>query len=165
MKKLIVVVVLLVLFSSIVVNGVGVNVSVRPGATLWGIAQDFDMSVSELMKMNDLEKTTIHPGQKLEVNPYPDDTAIVSWYGAKFDGKLMANNKERFDMNNPKLAAHKWLPFGTRVRLTRKNKSITVIIKDRGPYVKGRNFDISKAAAKKLGIISEGVARCKVKIL
>lgn len=126
MKKLIVVVVLLTCFS-VGVNGV--TVTVRSGATLWEIAQDFNMDVSKLMSMNELQDDKIYPGQKIQVKSY--DTAVVSWYGKKYHGKMMANNKERFDMNNPKLAAHKWLPFGTKVKLTRidSSKSVRIVVR------------------------------------
>ena len=164
MKKLIVVVaLLLVSFSGIAFS---VEVTVRPKATLWEISEDFNMSVAELKKINDLEDDTIYPGQELKVDPYANSYAVVSWYGSKFHGQSMSNG-EVFDMNDPKLAAHKWLPFGTKVKLTRldSNRSVTVIIKDRGPHPEGRNFDLSKAAAEKLGMISAGVIRCKVQIL
>ncbi|MEF8846876.1 MAG: septal ring lytic transglycosylase RlpA family protein [Candidatus Paceibacterota bacterium] len=164
MKKLIVVVALLVFFSSNAIGSVGVTV--RSGATLWSIAQDFNMSVSELMGINDLEDATIYPGQELKVKPYVNSYAVVSWYGSKFHGRSMANGEE-FDMHDPKIVAHKWLPFGTKVKLTRvdTNHSIKVIVKDRGPYVEGRNFDLSRAAAEKLNMKSKGVIECKVEII
>ncbi len=76
----------------------------------------------------------------------------------------MANGKE-FDMDDSSVVAHKWLPFGTKVRLTRKGKSIVVVVQDRGPYVKDRNFDLSRASASELGIKNTGVAECQVEIL
>jgi len=64
-------------------------------------------------------------------------------------------------------AAHKLLPFNTKVKLTRvdNQKSIIITIRDRGPYIKGRHFDLSYAAAKKLGVVNIGVVICKVEIL
>ena len=57
-------------------------------------------------------------------------------------------------------AAHRTLPFGTRLKVTNKRngKSVIVRINDRGPFIKGRVIDLSKAAAKKLGFIDKGVA-------
>ena len=77
------------------------------------------------------------------------------------------SNRKIFDMNDATVVAHKWLPFGTKVRLIRvdNNKSIVVIVQDRGPYVKGRIFDLSKGAAELLGMIDDGVTTCKVEIL
>lgn len=169
MKRQIVVVVIAIVVLVFSVSGVladqdCVEITVRKGATLWGIAKDFDMNVLELMSINQLESSRIYPDQKLKVMPYPDNTAIVSWYGKKFDGQTMANGKE-FDMDDPSVVAHKWLPFGTKVRLTRKGKSIVVVVQDRGPYVKNRSFDLSRAAATKLGIKNTGVAECQVEIL
>lgn len=62
-------------------------------------------------------------------------------------------------------AAHRTLPFGTKVRVTnlRNNRSIVVTITDRGPFVRGRVIDVSANAAEKLGFRVAGVARVKVK--
>ncbi len=86
MERKIVVVVITIVVLVFSVSGVladqdCVEITVRKGATLWGIAKDFDMSVSKLMSMNQLESSRIYPDQKLKVMPYPDNTAIVSWYG------------------------------------------------------------------------------------
>ena len=64
-------------------------------------------------------------------------------------------------------AAHKTLPFGTKVRVTnpRNNKSIVVVINDRGPFIKGREIDLSLGAAKALGIVQQGVANIQMEIL
>lgn len=62
-------------------------------------------------------------------------------------------------------AAHKHLPFGTKLRITYKNKSVIVKINDRGPHIRGRHLDLSKGAAAKLGIKDIGVATvCYAKI-
>ncbi len=70
---------------------------------------------------------------------------------------------------NPKAmtAAHKSLPFGTRVRVTHlgNGRSVVVRINDRGPYIKGRIIDLSKAAAGKIRMRGQGVARVKVTVL
>lgn len=87
----------------------------------------------------------------------------ASWYGPGFHENKTASG-EIFDMYKM-TAAHKTLPFGTRVRVTYKEKSVVVRINDRGPYVKGRDIDLSYAAAKELGILEEGVVKVKLKIL
>lgn len=83
----------------------------------------------------------------------------ASWYGPGFHGKKAASG-ERFNQN-AMTAAHKTLPFGTVVKVVdqRTGKSVTVTINDRGPYVKGRVIDLSKAAAKKLGTYASGVGK------
>lgn len=87
----------------------------------------------------------------------------ASWYGPGFHGRKTANG-EIFDMYKI-TAAHKTLPFGTRVRITYKGKSIIVRINDRGPYIKGRDIDLSYAAAKELGMLEEGVVKVRIRIL
>ena len=83
----------------------------------------------------------------------------ASWYGDKFAGKRTASGV-RFNPN-AMMAAHRTLPFGARVRVTdrRSGRSVTVKIVDRGPHVRGRVIDVSKAAARKLGFLGRGTAR------
>ncbi len=68
---------------------------------------------------------------------------------------------------NALTAAHKTLPFGTKVRVTNLNngKSVTVTINDRGPYIKGRVIDLSRRAAQVVGMTGSGVARVSMSIL
>lgn len=68
---------------------------------------------------------------------------------------------------NAMTAAHKTLPFGTKVRVTnaRTGRSVVVTINDRGPYIKGRIIDLSRAAAGAIGMINSGVAPVKVAVL
>ncbi len=86
----------------------------------------------------------------------------ASWYGPRFHGRLTANG-EIYDQS-AFTAAHKSLKFGTLLRITnpRTNKSIVVRINDRGPYIPGRQLDLSKAAAEELGVIYGGVKKLKV---
>lgn len=83
---------------------------------------------------------------------------VASWYGPGFHGRKTANG-ERFNMHEM-TAAHKTLPFGTRVLVQnpRTGKEVVVRINDRGPFIKGRVIDLSKAAAKALGIHARGHA-------
>lgn len=78
---------------------------------------------------------------------------IASWYGANFQNKRTANG-ERFNMNEL-TAAHRTLPFGTRVcaHSPSTGKSVIVRINDRGPVANDRIIDFSKAAAQALGIL------------
>jgi rare lipoprotein A len=68
---------------------------------------------------------------------------------------------------NAMTAAHKTLPFGTKVRVTNRNngRSVVVTINDRGPYIKGRIIDLSKAAAKQVGMTDSGIAPVSVTVL
>jgi rare lipoprotein A len=62
-------------------------------------------------------------------------------------------------------AAHKTLPFGTQLEVSYGGKSVQVTITDRGPYVPGRDLDLSLEAARQLGILSRGVAPVRVRIV
>jgi rare lipoprotein A len=88
--------------------------------------------------------------------------AVASWYGKKFNGRLTASGK-RFDMY-AMTCAHKTLKFGTKLRVTNpdNNKSVIVTVNDRGPFIRGRDLDLSYGAAKKIGIIKKGVGRVKI---
>jgi len=89
----------------------------------------------------------------------------ATWYGSHSQGGPTASG-ERVDKNKM-TAAHKTLPMNTRVRVTHEKtgKSVVVRINDRGPYGKGRIIDLSPAAAKKLGILDEGVAPVVIEVV
>jgi rare lipoprotein A len=86
----------------------------------------------------------------------------ASWYGPGFEGKETASG-ETFDQNRL-TAAHLSLPFGTKVKVTNleNGKSGRVEVNDRGPYVRGRAIDLSKAAARKLDMVEEGTALVRI---
>ena len=86
----------------------------------------------------------------------------ASWYGPGFHGRLTANGEIYDQMSFT--AAHKSLKFGTLLKITnpRNNKSVVIRINDRGPYITGRDLDLSKAAALELGMVRRGVAKIKV---
>nr|WP_244645664.1 septal ring lytic transglycosylase RlpA family protein [Salinarimonas ramus] len=92
-------------------------------------------------------------------------TAHASWYGPGFHGRKTANG-ERFDQNDL-TAAHKTLPFGTQVRVTNvaNGKSVVVRINDRGPFVRGREIDLSKGAAAAVGMLGSGVAQVRLEVM
>jgi rare lipoprotein A len=89
----------------------------------------------------------------------------ASYYSSKLHGRKMANGES---YNRNKLtAAHRTLPFGTKVKVTnlQTNKSVKVNITDRGPFVKGRVIDLSEAAAKRLNYIDAGIVPVRVKVV
>ncbi|MHB2267459.1 septal ring lytic transglycosylase RlpA family protein [Aliihoeflea sp. PC F10.4] len=92
-------------------------------------------------------------------------TGPASWYGSKFHGRTTANG-ERYNMHEM-TAAHKTLPFGTKVRVTnqRTGQAVTVRINDRGPFVGNRVIDLSRGAAQAVGMINQGVASVKIEVL
>lgn len=105
---------------------------------------------------------SIHP---LAAQDGFSQTGRASYYGKKFHGRKTANG-ERFNMW-AMTAAHKTIPFGTKVRVTNldNGKSIDVRINDYGPFRKGRIIDLSRGAAAKIDMIKSGTARVKVEVL
>jgi len=89
-------------------------------------------------------------------------TMKASWYGPKFHGRMTANGEIYDQMAFT--AAHKRLSFGTLLKVTntKNGRSVIVRINDRGPYIEGRDLDLSKAAAIELGMLRKGVARLKI---
>ena len=90
---------------------------------------------------------------------------VASWYGPGFQGRHTANG-ERFDQN-ALTCAHRRYSFNTKVRVTnlRNGKSVVCRINDRGPYIRGRSIDLSKAAAARIGMISTGTARVRIEVI
>jgi len=90
---------------------------------------------------------------------------VASWYGPDFHGKLTSNG-EVYDMDGMS-AAHKTMPMNTILKVTNLNnsKSVKLRINDRGPFVDDRIIDLSKTAAKKLGIIEHGTTRVRLEVI
>ncbi len=83
----------------------------------------------------------------------------ASWYGKPFHGRKMANGDE-YDMNDAKTVAHKTLPFGTEVRFRNPTTGRVLVaeVRDRGPFIPGRIFDVSLEGSLVLGMKESGVA-------
>jgi rare lipoprotein A len=92
-------------------------------------------------------------------------TGKASYYADKYHGRKTASG-ERYD-KNAMTAAHRTLPFGTRVKVTNvaNGKSVVVRVNDRGPFVKGRVIDLSRAAFAAIADPREGVIRVKITVL
>lgn len=92
-------------------------------------------------------------------------TGWASYYARAHDGLRTASG-ERYDMDEL-TAAHRTLPFGTRVRVTNleNGRQVVVRINDRGPFRKGRILDLSYAAARRLGLLGRGVAKVRIQVL
>jgi rare lipoprotein A len=112
------------------------------------------------------------PGYDRDMGQYPEQAGAhetgwsqqgeISYYADKFHGRRTASGK-RFD-KNAFTAAHRTLPFGTKVEVTNlsNGKSVIVEINDRGPYSEDRILDLSPAAARKIGLIGKGTAEAKI---
>jgi rare lipoprotein A len=90
--------------------------------------------------------------------------AIASWYGPKFNGRPTASG-ETFDMY-AYTCAHREYPFGTIVKVTNvsNGKEVECTVNDRGPFVAGRDIDLSYASAKKIGLIGTGTGRVHLEV-
>ncbi|RFS23404.1 septal ring lytic transglycosylase RlpA family protein [Chitinophaga silvatica] len=91
------------------------------------------------------------------------ETGKASYYANSFDGKKTASG-EIFRQRRL-TAAHKSLPFGTKVTVINvaNGKSVRVIVNDRGPFVAGRIIDLSSKAAQRIGMLNTGVANVEIK--
>jgi rare lipoprotein A len=96
-----------------------------------------------------------------DIKPVHVQTGIASWYR---DHRTASG--ERFNVN-ALAAAHKSLPFGSKVRVIdlKTGKSVIVRINDRGPYIRGRIIDLTVGAARELGMYHQGVARVRIEVL
>jgi rare lipoprotein A len=99
------------------------------------------------------------------VSPGHTQDGVASYYHDRFHGRKTASGAAY--NKNALSAAHKSLPLGTEVRVTdaRSGKSVIVKINDRGPYAKGRVIDLSRAAAREIGLTKKGLAKVKVEVL
>ena len=124
---------------------------------------EFDPIIVE--KSNNVEnQSAIEQSQPLQI-ARAVFSGKASWYGPGFHGRLTANG-ERYNQY-ALTAAHRSLPFGTRVRVTNMNngRSVVVRINDRGPFIRGRVIDLSTAAASNIGMIHHGVVPVRVQVI
>jgi rare lipoprotein A len=108
-----------------------------------------------------MEQHPLLPGPRLTGNGH-----ALSGQASFYSEEQMTATGERFD-KRAMTAAHKTLPFGTRVRVTRTDtgNSVVVRINDRGPYKPGRVIDLSERAAETLGMTSSGVSPVRLEVL
>ncbi len=96
-------------------------------------------------------------------SPKLSERGVASYYADKFKGRKTANGEtfRQYKMT----AAHKTLPFGTKVRVKnlKNGRTVKVRINDRGPFVKGRIIDLSKKAARRLGMINDGISEVEIR--
>lgn len=102
------------------------------------------------------------PAQEKQVAARAGKLVVASWYGANHAGKPMANGRP-FDMYAD-TAAHRSLPMGTKLQLTNpaNGRTATVEVTDRGPFIRGRNLDVSYGVARKLGMVEKGVSKLRM---
>jgi rare lipoprotein A len=90
---------------------------------------------------------------------------VASWYGPEFHGRPTSSG-EIFNMN-ALTCAHKEFPFGTKLKVTNlsNNKSVECLVNDRGPFVSGRDLDLSYAAANEIGLLGKGTSRVGIEFI
>lgn len=120
-----------------------------------------------MIRKNILLATTLGMVASLPTSPVQATVSegVASYYGERFDGRRTASGI-RFDMN-AMTAAHRTLAFGTRVSVTNKanGRSVDVVINDRGPFTGGRTIDLSKGAAREIGMLGRGVAPVRLEVV
>ena len=94
---------------------------------------------------------------------YATQKGMASFYSDYYEGRTTANGE--IFRHNKTTAAHKTLPFGTKVEVInlKNNQTVVVRVNDRGPFVKGRIVDLTKSAVKELGMLEDGVTKVKIR--
>jgi len=136
-----------------------------------GCAPSIAVETSELTKKPLANPAVIKNGSLAFIRgsqlapPRESGEVTTSWYGPAHHNRLTASG-QRFNMNKNTLA-HRTLPLGTKVRLINpeNGKSVVGIVNDRGPYINGRDVDVSYAMAKKLGFVKKGVVKLEMKTI
>ncbi len=127
------------------------------------IAQPTDQSSEFGAALKDMSIEMEHPKLLLDDETIPSEiviedlgVGIASYYGKRFAGRPTASG-EPFDPMEL-TAAHRTLPFGSRVKVTnrRNGKSVVVRINDRGPFSRDRDIDLSRMAAERIGLVQQG---------
>jgi len=119
----------------------------------------YSLAVVSLAALSACATTTPRTGQ-----PVPE-IGVASFYAETLQGRHTASG-ERYD-KQALTAAHRTLPFGSRVRVTNLGNGLSVVVRinDRGPNVEGRVIDLSYAAARKLQFIDRGTTRVRLEVL
>lgn len=144
--------------------------TVRPGETLWGLGvKKFHVNPQDIARDNGIkDPNRLQAGQRIRVRipTYSGEQSVVaSWYGQEHHGKPMANG-EPFNMHAATIA-HKDLPLGTRVELRNpeNGQRVVAVVTDRGPYIEGRDVDLSYALARRLNLVEKGVGKVLMRVL
>lgn len=144
------------MFKLCVIFSVCITFALMPGCSLYSRSHS---SGSKGLQSYTVRGKTYYPLQNARGF---SETGTASWYGPGFHGKITSNG-ERYNQHDF-TAAHKLLPFGTRLQVTNMDngKIVEVRINDRGPFVGNRIIDLSRSAAEKLGMLEKGTARVRL---
>jgi len=144
--------------------------TIKSGDTIWDLAVNkYHVNIEDVIRDNNIDDPRkIQPGDKIRIRipSYPSQqTVTASWYGRDYHGKAMANGQS-YDMYASTIA-HKDLPLGTRVELENKETGVkvTAVVTDRGPFIAGRDVDLSYGLARKLSIDKKGVGSLVMRVI
>ena len=144
--------------------------TIQAGETIWELAVNkYHVHVADIMKDNNItDPAKLQIGEKLRIRlpeSGSENPVVASWYGEDFHGKPMANG----DIYNMYAAtiAHKEMPLGTEVELknTLTGEMARAVVTDRGPYIEGRDVDLSYGLAQKLSLVEQGVGNLIMRVL
>ncbi len=144
--------------------------TLQPGETVWELGvRRYHVDVGDIIRDNNIKDARALPvGRKLKIrvpeNPGPQ-RVVASWYGERHHGRPMANG-DIYNMYGNTIA-HKEIPLGTRVELENPatGEKVRAVVTDRGPYVEGRDVDLSYGLARKLSLVEQGVGTLVMRIL
>lgn len=144
--------------------------TIQAGETIWELAVNkYHVHVADIMKDNNItDPTNLQIGQELIIRlpeSGKESPVVASWYGEDFHGKAMANG-DIYDMYAATIA-HKEMPLGTEVELknTLTGEMVRAVVTDRGPYIDGRDVDLSYGLAQKLSLVEQGVGNLIMRVL
>lgn len=144
--------------------------TLKAGETVWELAtKKYLVNPEDILKLNNItDPRSLQIGQTLRiprVQTTEKQEVVASWYGQYHQGRPMANG-EPFNMYGPTIA-HKDIPLGTKVLLENPEtgERATATVTDRGPYVKGRDVDLSYQLAQKLSLEKQGVGNLLLSVL
>ncbi len=144
--------------------------TIQKGETLWDLAVNkYHVHIKDIMQDNRIsDPTKLQIGQQLTINLPQNEgekSVVASWYGEDFHGRPMANGRI-YDMNAATIA-HKEIPLGTQVELKNETtgEMVKAVVTDRGPYVEGRDVDLSYGLAQKLSLVEQGIGKLTMRIL
>jgi rare lipoprotein A len=145
--------------------------TLKAGETVWDLAtKTYHVNPEDILKANNInDPSTLQIGKTLNIPQAPEksekESVVASWYGRYHHGLTMANG-EPFDMFAPTIA-HKDIPLGTKVLLENPEtgQKVTATVTDRGPYVQGRDVDLSYKLAQRLSLDKQGVGNLTMQVL
>lgn len=151
-------------------QGKEITHTIQAGETIWELAvKKYHVHIADIMRDNNItDPTRLQIGQELKIRlpeSGSEKPVVASWYGKEFHGKPMANG-DIYDMYAETIA-HKEMPLGTEVELqnTLTGEMARAIVTDRGPYIEGRDVDLSYGLAQKLSLVRQGVGKLIMRVL